>query len=251
MKMKTYSILATLLLGFSTFAYAADQQQKQDTAPKEGQPIQFSEAEKRLWMHDHMANIPEPIVINYEFAKTGTYEDGFEDSVTMKVEEVHDDGTVTVDLEFFTGHREQEAQPHMVQEITGNPVIGIYMQGDVYEMHRLTDGSWRYFQKRIKAALAENFTVEEIKVPYNGEQVAAKKYTISPYVKDPHRPEFDKFADKEYVFIFSEKVPGELYQIKTVIPNNIEKNAPPLIVEDLKFVGTEPLAQKTAAQKSQ
>lgn len=249
MKMKAQSLLAILLLSLSVPGYAENDQQAREEK-KPAQNYEFSEAEKRLWVHDHMANIKKPMVVKYDFSKTGTYEDGFDDTVTMEVKELHDDGTVTTDVEFFTGHRQQQLQPHQVEKITGNPVIGVYMQGDVYEMYRLTDGSWRYFQKRIKAALADNFTVEEVKIPYNGKQVTGKKFSIAPYVKDPKRAEFDEFADKTYEFVFSDEIPGELYQIKTVIPNNIEKNAPPLIKEVLTFSGDKPLNQKTAVKRN-
>ena len=48
---------------------------------------------------------------------------------------------------------------------TVNPILKVYLQGGVYEMNRLTDPNgaarerWRYFQRRIKYALAESATV--------------------------------------------------------------------------------------------
>ncbi len=46
--------------------------------------------------------------------------------------------------------------------------------------------------------------------------------------------------------IMSDKIPGKLYQIRTVIPNNVKENAPPLIEETLTFASVEPLEQKSA-----
>lgn len=212
------------------------------SANKQGENYKFSRAETLLWLNEHLTNIDEPTEIRYDFSKTGTYEDGFTDKVILDVLEFHNDGSRSVKMQFFSGHRENKSiQPHQLTEIHGNPVLGAYMQGDVYEMDRLTDGNWRYFHKRIKLALADNADIEKVEIEHQGKQLEGNKVTLAPYVKDPHRAEFDKFADKTYEFIFSDEIPGELYQIKTVVPNNIEQGADPLIVETLTFAEAKPV----------
>lgn len=226
-------------------------QKQTDTAP----PRQLTEAELAILMPGHMENIDEPMEIRYEFSKTGTYEQSFEDTVVMDVEKIHEDGAVTVDIHFFTGpHELPFVRPAHEEHIDVNTLIFLYLQADVYNMTYLTNRSIQknfYFNRRILWALADNstFTSEKIKVPFEGHQVEATRYTIQPYAKDPHRVDYDKFADKRYEFVMSEEVPGELYQIRTVIPNNIEKEAPPLIEETLTLVSAEPLPQTTAKTK--
>ncbi len=195
--------------------------------------FQFSKAENLLWFTNHLENINKPLRLYYEFSKSGSYEEGFVDSIYLDILDVNADGTKNASLDFFTAERKQAIHPDNVTNITGNPVLGIYMQGDVYEMNRLTEGHWRHFQKMIKIALRESATVEPFEFKFDGKQIKGQKIRFSPYLKDPHREDFRKFADKYYEFIFSEDIPGMLYSINTVIPDESGKNKEPLIKETL------------------
>jgi len=211
---------------------------------------ELSPAEKDILMPGHMDNIDKPVRIRYDFKRTGTYEDGFEDRVIMDVKEIHDDGTVTIDLDFFTGpHEVTFIQKHNEENIMINSTIFIYLQGDVYEMTRLANRKPQlnfYFNKRIRYALVDDYEMETVEVPYNSGEVKATKYSITPYAEDPNRVDYDKFADKRYEFVMSDDIPGKLYQIHTVIPDNVNEGAPPLIEETLTFAGTEPPKQRSA-----
>ena len=181
--------------------------------------FQYNNAEVVLWLSDHLANIDQPLSLYYEFVKSGTFEDGFTDSVYLKVLELNDDGTKNTMLDFFTAERKQAVSPDNTTHIRGNPVVGIYMQGDVYEMNRLTEGHWKHFQKQIKVALRNDAVVEPTTFNFNGKEYKGEKVYFSPYLNDPHRRDFEKFAQKYYEFIFSDEIPGSLYQITTIIPD--------------------------------
>ncbi len=200
--------------------------------------FQYADAETKLWLDEHLKNIDRPVRLYYEFIKSGTYEEGFTDAVYLDIIKINDDGTKNASLDFFTADRKQVVSPDNVTNITGNPVLGIYMQGDIYEMNRLTEGHWRYFQKRIKIALREDATIEPVNFEFNGEQYQGEKISFSPYMKDPHRSDFEKFAGKHYEFILSEQIPGKLFQIKTIIPNEGESTTEPLILETLTLIET-------------
>ena len=193
----------------------------------------FSDAERKLWLNDHLNNVEKPARLYYEFVKSGSYEEGFSDAVYLDILEINEDGTKNALLEFFTADRKQEANRDNLNNITGNPIIGIYMQGDVVEMNRLTEGHWRYFQKRIKIAISENAKIDPVSFDFEGEKVSGEKITITPYEKDPRRKQFAQFADKRYEFIFSKQIPGSLYQIKTVIPDTTGTAKEALIEEVL------------------
>ena len=173
----------------------------------------------------------------YEFVKSGTYEEGFSDAVYLDIIRINEDGTKNALLDFFTGERKQNFSEDNTNNITGNPVLGIYMQGDVLEMNRLTSGHWRHFQKSIKIALRKA-KVEPISFEFNGKNYDGDIITFLPYLKDPHRNDFLKFADKRYEFIMSDEIPGTLFQIRTVIPDNSAdgKDKEPLIEEILTLV---------------
>ena len=193
--------------------------------------FQFSEAETKLWLSNHLENITKPSRLYYEFVKSGSYEEGFSDSVYLDIITLNDDGTKNVVLDFFSGERKQYVHPDNVTNIRGNPVLGIYMQGDVYEMNRLTEGSWRHFMKMIKIALRDA-TVEPVQFTFNGKEYQGDKIIITPYDNDPHRPDFIRFADKTYEFILSDEIPGTLYQIRTVIRDNSQDKTDTALIEE-------------------
>ena len=203
---------------------------------------ELSSAERLLWDNDHLGNIERPMRLYYEFSKSGSLEDGFEDTVKMEVRQIHEDGSKSVQLEFFTGERKQHVTyPDSVERVRGNPVLGFYLQGDVYEMNRLTEGNWRHFQSRIKTALAEAAEMADTKIEYGGSAVAANSVTIRPYLDDPRRARYKEYASKTYEFIFSDRIPGSLYRVHTVINGSNPEDDDPLIVETLTFAGAEDL----------
>ena len=204
---------------------------------------EFSQAETLLWMTDQLKMIEQPLQLNYAFERTGTFEPGFSDKVTFTIRAVKDDGTKAASVDFFTGERRFEVPP--VESTNVNPILKIYLQGDVYEMNRLTDPDgksrerWRYFQRRIKFAMADAASVEDTTVKFNGEAVPAVRVSFSPYVNDPKRALFEEFADKSYRIVVSDHIPGYIYSIETVIPGSGPDDLP-LIREFLQLVSVEP-----------
>ena len=198
--------------------------------------FQFNPAEIGLWHANHLGNVKEPLSLYYEFVKSGTFEEGFTDSVYLKILELNQDGTKNASMEFFTAERKQVVTPENVSNISGNPAIGIFMQGDVYEMNRITDGHWRHFQKSIKVSLRNDAVLEPTTFKFNGKEYQGEKIYFSPYLNDPHRRDFEKFADKYYEFIFSDDIPGSLYQITTIIHDRSKENGEPLILETLTLI---------------
>ena len=209
-----------------------------DSAVVDPETFEFADAEAKLWLDNHLQNIDSPGRLYYDFVKRGSFEEGFSDSVYLDIIRVNEDGSKDAGLEFFTAERTQNANQDNLVGITGNPVLVVFMQGDVYEMNRLTNGSWRYFQRRIKTAFAERAKIESVTFEYGGAQVSGEKISIAPYVNDPRRRQFAQFAPKVYEFILSEQVPGMLYQIKTVIPDRAPDKGP-LIEETLTLQSAE------------
>jgi len=250
----TEAVAAVLSLGMAATGVAGvvagvsgqeSQTQVQTQIGRMGDPVgvspedhRFSEAETLLWLSDHMENVRQPVRLNYRFRKSGSYEEGFEDFVRLDVLQLHKDGSKTLDIDFFSGERRQNPMyASNMRRVRGNPVLGLFLQGDMYEMERLTDGSWRHFQRRMKLAFAAA-TVEKIRLQYEGDEVEAQRIFIRPYSEDSRRDRYEMLADKSYEFVFSDRVPGKLYQVNSVIAAS-EPGAEPLIAETLVFSGTE------------
>jgi hypothetical protein len=252
-------ILITLVFGFTSSSQVLAEQKTEQKSPAVESPeemkpqigsmddkvavdvntFEFSSAERKIWLDDHLQNVKKPTRLYYEFVKDGSFEEGFTDSVYLDVVNINDDGSKNTTLDFFSQDRRQKTSSDNLNNIRGNPVIGIYMQGDVMDMNRLTEGSWRYFQRRIKFAISDEAEIEPVSFEFNGSNIEGEKITITPYVKDPRRNQFRDFADKRYEFIFSKHIPGSLYQINTVIPDNSGSGKMPLIKETLTLRNAE------------
>ena len=212
-----------------------------DEAANESAP--FSEAEQMMWLGNQLGAVAQPSRLVYSFARNGTYERGFTDSVELDVTRVKPNGLKDGVLRFFSGERNFPVPP--AEDTDANPVLKIYFQGDVYEMNRLTDPDgksrerWRYFQRRIKLALAETATISPTRFEFAGKQYEGKTIQFQPYKQDPKRAEFEKFADKAYAVTVSPQLPGYVYKIETVIPG--PSGQPPLVHEVLTLEQVAPL----------
>ena len=164
--------------------------------------------------------------------KTGSYEDGFLDDVYLDVVEINEDNTRNTRLQFFSAERKQNISASNVTNVLGNPVIGAYLQGDIHEMNRLTGGNWKYFLREIKLAMADSNESESITIDFNGEKHQGEKIVLDPFHSHVNKERLKEFSDKRYEFILSDTVPGKLYQVKTVI-NDVENPDAPLIEEVL------------------
>ncbi len=177
------------------------------------QPI--SEAEKMLFMTDHLKNVNEAAVIQYNFKRDGQLEAAFEDQVKVVLKKKGDVKTVAVT--FLTGERKAaELQP--VDSATGNPVLLGFLERDLTEMKRLTGGATAYFRKRIRLALVDKADVKATTFIYDGKEINGTEISVRPFVDDPMKQKMEKYVNKNYVFVLSENVPGGIYQIRTTVP---------------------------------
>lgn len=230
-----------LLSSFCAYLQAQEATNVANVDPQQQEAVQFSQAETLVWMTNQLETISAPMVLHYDFKKRGALEKGFDDVVKFIIDKVHDDGMKSASLKFFTGERNFLVPP--VERTDVNPILKVYLQGDVYEMNRLTDPEgkskerWRYFQRRIKFALADTAEVEEVKLQFDGKEYAGRKVVFRPFVNDPKRNLFEAFAGKQYEITVSDELPGYLYKIRTFVPG--AEGAIPLVEEELTLVKTE------------
>lgn len=226
---------ALLILWLSTIGMAA-------YAGAEGtsQEEPISEANTVLFLSDHLADIRQPTVLRYDFRKSGTLEEGFVDTVDVNVGAPKANGGKDVRLRYFTGNRARQFPS--VPDAKGNPILLLFLQRDVSEMQRLTEGNWRYFQRVIKQALADAAQVKPVEFEFRGQPVQGTEIRITPYLNDTHA-ELDQFKAKYYVFTLSEAIPGHIYQLRAVTPDKPGGKSV-LMEETLTFRTAEPLARR-------
>ena len=189
----------------------------------------YSRAERAIFMSNHLVNVRPPATLQYRYVKSGTMEPGFEDRVTLKLAARADSSCCTASADFLSGTR-RLALPE-VESAEGNPVLLYFLERDIREMSRLTKGQQNYFRKRIRMAIYQAAEAQELTLPYRGKNVAARRFTVAPYVDDPLRERFAKLVGKRYTFTLSDAVPGGVYAIATQV--DAEDGAQPLWIEEM------------------
>jgi hypothetical protein len=221
----SYFALACLALTLSGTSVRADES--------------LSEAEQRLFLDPHLANVTTPVTLNYRYTKSGSLE------APVAADEVHvnlstAEGGKQAHVDYLTGSRAM-ALPDL-QGVTANPVILYFLEQDVREMQRLSSGKSAYFRKRVRLALAETAQVRPVSVQLDGRAIDAVEITVRPYDQDPMQRRFAAYADKIYSFTLSSEVPGTVYEMRTTMYDTKAKAADTggsaLIEETLTFVGT-------------
>ncbi|MDH3638098.1 MAG: hypothetical protein OES09_06485 [Gammaproteobacteria bacterium] len=195
---------------------------------------EFSRANQILFDTDHLESISEPTTLHYSFKKTAADGSGFNDTIDVRITRVKEDGSKDVRLEYFTGDRRRYAPE--VPSALGNPVVVLYLQHDVNEMNRLTSGSWRHFQRRIKLALEGTDDVSPVRLNFQGREIGGREVRIEPYRDDPQNSQYTGYAQKYYVFTLAPEVPGYIFEIKSVVPG--QSGGGPLVEEVLSYTGS-------------
>ena len=196
----------------------------------------YSDAEKLLFETDHLKKITKPAKLHYSFVKSGTLEQSFQDNVEISIDKVMPDGGKNITAEFLSGPNKIPYPP--MEEAKGNPVLLWFLERDIREMKRLTGGKPLYFRHRIRIALADHADVHPVKFVFDGKEVDGKEIKIAPYANDELKERLGKYVGKYYLFTLSDKIPGEVYQLRSVTPDKQSGGSgkeQPLIEETLTF----------------
>jgi len=177
----------------------------------------FSDVNNALFDKAHLKNVKSEAILHYVYKKEHFIDGPREDSIDMVVSNIRNTGRKDTHFEFFTGAHKRPYQDRDNQK--GNGVFVLFLEFDVHELDRLTGGDWRYFQRKIRWALAKGATTKEIELEFEGETVKGVQYIIQPYINDPKNERYSLYASKYYIFTMSEAVPGEIYQIRTIVPD--------------------------------
>ncbi|MFM0322134.1 hypothetical protein [Caballeronia glebae] len=121
-----------------------------------------------------------------------------------------------------------------------NPAIIYFLEHDVAEMAQLTGGQRRYFQQRVRMALAAGPAITPVSSESLGlgKHAKAQQIVIQPYLNDPNAERFTKYTAKRYTFVMADDVPGRLLMIRTEVPGDGNDFAHPLQQETIAYRGT-------------
>lgn len=186
----------------------------------------LSQAQIALFESNHLKEISHPVVLDYSFHHRGSGGD-FDDKISAEIRTVHQDGRKDVRVDFLSGaHR---IDYPLMTNFNGNPLLMVFLDHDVAEMHQATGGSTLYFRNRIRQAFVDRAEVHPTEITIDGAKHSATEIDLAPFRQDPNLQRFPGFADKNYRFILSDAVPGTIYEISTSVPH---LDASPGLFED-------------------
>lgn len=130
----------------------------------------------------------------------------------MTVTKVRPDGLRDLSFEFLSGP-DHIAFP-AAEGYRGNPVAVQFLERDIRDMALATGRSTDYFRNRIRKAFRDP-QIETTQATVDNTTVDAVAIEVRPFQADPNLVSFDGYAGKEYHFLYSEQVPGDLIDIRT------------------------------------
>lgn len=116
-----------------------------------------------------------------------------------------------------------------------NPVIIYFLERDIKEMEHLTGGQRRYFQQRLRLALAAGPRIETVTSQIGGKPMTARQIVVQPYLGDPNAERFAQYTGKRYTFLIADTLPGQVALIRTDVPGANNDFTHPLRTETLSF----------------
>jgi hypothetical protein len=179
-------------------------------------PTPISRAETLLFMTPHLKDVQPPRRLHYAFHKSGTLEQGFSETVDVDITTGPDGKRKTAMRSFSSGG--PVSSPEFENAET-NPVLLFYLDREVSEMRRLTNGSTFHFSKQIRLALAESAQIKNVDIHFGGRTLRAQQITISPYESDPYRDRYpdQRLMAKRYIFTICDGIPGIVYEVRGVV----------------------------------
>lgn len=189
---------------------------------------EISPAERLIFTTDHLHGVEQQTELDY--------------ALLSSEQPAHSTDTVKV-LVVSTDNAKGDAQvsdhsgavPLPSGGLQCNPVIIYFLERDIAEMERLTGGQRRYFQQRLRLALAAGPKIETVTSQIGGKAVKAQQIVVQPYLDDPNADRFAQYTGKRYTFLIADTVPGQVALIRTDVPGAGNDFAHPLQTHTLSF----------------
>jgi hypothetical protein len=194
-----------------------------------------------LFDRKHLTNVNAGTDLVYRFDRTVSQADllgqPFSDDIKVEIKKVEPNGTRTVVVKVFTGERARDPQP--IDELTGNPVLVVYLDRAVSSYMAIAGGKVAYLKDKFRTALRERATVAPVKVKLAGKVVDGLKISVQPYSGDLNAQKMRGYENSRFSFVVSESAPGQFIELLATYENNA-KDAPKL-EERMLMVGAEVL----------
>lgn len=185
-------------------------------------------AEQLIFTADHMHGVTPQTELVYAMVSAGEAAHGSDLVRVLVQSQGNEKSDATV-----TDHSGPVALPN--EGLPCNPVIIYFLERDIAQMEHLTGGQRRYFQQRLRLALAEGPQIANVTSKVGGKPVAARQIVVQPYLNDPNAERFQRYTGKRYTFVLADDVPGHVAMIRTEVPGTNGDFSHPLQTETLSF----------------
>jgi hypothetical protein len=184
-------------------------------AQGEAQP---SAAEKAIFVDEHFGKMKPPAQLRYRYENkvAANPAAGFDDTVTLRLLPTAAGRCCAVQGQFLSGARAL-ALPD-IDDATANPVTMYFLEREVRELQQQTKGQAAHFRRRIRLALAEAGPPQPLTIRFQGRELAAREIVIAPFLADPNRARFERWAQRRYRFVLASDVPGQVWRIEAELP---------------------------------
>lgn len=194
-----------------------------------------------LFERKHLENVKAGDKLSYRFSRDVTKPDllgqPFADDVTVDIRKIAADGTREVDVRIFTGERARD--PQVIDGMTGNPILVIFLDRSVSSYVALAGGKVPYLKDRFRSALRDRATIEPVKVKLGDKTVDGHRVTISPYSSDPNASKMQGYENSSFSVVVSDAAPGHFVELSALYENT--KKEAPRLEEKLVMAGAEVL----------
>lgn len=189
---------------------------------------QISPAERLIFMADHLHGMGRDTELDYALSDSDATAAGT-DAIAVRVVSA---GNANGDARVFDHGK---AVPLPNAGLPCNPAIIYFLEQDIAEMERLTGGKRRYFQQRLRLALAAGPKIETVTTRIGGKVLTARQIVVQPYLADPNAARFARYTGKRYTFLMADSVPGQVAMIRTDVPGPNDGIAHPQQTRTLVF----------------
>jgi hypothetical protein len=185
--------------------------------PAEAPSAPLTDAERLLFNAPHLAALRLPAALDYRYTeRTGT-SPAVEDSASLRLSANDQGRCCAASARYLSGTRALRLPD--LPDATANPVLLYFLEHQIRQLQAATGGQAAHFRRRIRLVLAEpGMKPEPVVMPWAGREVQAQRVTLSPYLADPQRHRFERWAGTRYTFILSDHVPGMVLQLQAHLP---------------------------------
>ncbi|MBC5782213.1 hypothetical protein H8N03_04600 [Ramlibacter sp. USB13] len=187
-----------------------------------------SEAERLLFLHEHLANVGEPRVLRYRYVEDAQAQERVTDRATMTLRTGAGGRCCDVEGTYLSGRG--AVQLPDIPQARANPVLLYFLEGEVRRLQRTTQGQAAHFRRRMRQALVDEATIADTPVRWGDRTVPGRTVRMAPFLNDPYRGRFPEQAATEYAFVLSDAVPGGVYSMEAALPGGAARRT--LTLED-------------------